>query len=415
MGPRLLKFLWYAIGVNVKTSIKNGPFTKLHTFYFILLTGLFIFIYIQYTAYTNNQQTVIITREEQHRTTQKPNTTSVVVPRDEQQQKTTLNKTITNTKPEDLSIELIIVVQVHNREMYLRHLIDSLRGAAGIETVLLIFSHDYVDENLNKLIATIDFCKYKQIYFPYSIQKFPNTFPGPESDTHGSKRQPSLTQIKHHWWWKANAVFNSLSGKNYNGLVLLLEEDYYMVEDFIPALKQMEAAANEFCQTCRLFSLAVNLDAVKIDTGRVENANFVKITHKFSNMGLALSATTWKHIVECTDSFCNYNDNNWDFSLQNVLNDCLRNVDNMILMFPRVFHIGNCGVHVTSNNCDPTEALSKVGGKLKEANGKLYPKKLKERNRARFGGMFSNPNGGWEDVRDQKLCKNISSYVIDDF
>ena len=53
----------------------------------------------------------------------------------------------------------VILFQVHNRLEYLRHLIVSLAQARDIDSVLLVFSHDYYDEDINQLITTIDFCK----------------------------------------------------------------------------------------------------------------------------------------------------------------------------------------------------------------------------------------------------------------
>ena len=55
--------------------------------------------------------------------------------------------------------DVVFIVQVHRRLHYLQSLIDSLRKAAGIDRVLLVFSHDYMDGEINKLIQSIDFCK----------------------------------------------------------------------------------------------------------------------------------------------------------------------------------------------------------------------------------------------------------------
>lgn len=52
---------------------------------------------------------------------------------------------------------VVIVVQVHNRPEYLRHLVRSLSHAVDIEQTLLIFSHDYYSDELNDIIALIDF------------------------------------------------------------------------------------------------------------------------------------------------------------------------------------------------------------------------------------------------------------------
>lgn len=53
--------------------------------------------------------------------------------------------------------------QVHTRIKYLRHLIVSLAQARDISKTLLIFSHDYYDEDINDLVQSIDFCKVLQV------------------------------------------------------------------------------------------------------------------------------------------------------------------------------------------------------------------------------------------------------------
>ena len=44
------------------------------------------------------------------------------------------------------------LVQVHNREGYLRQLVNSLSAARHIENTLLVFSHDVWDEQINTLV-----------------------------------------------------------------------------------------------------------------------------------------------------------------------------------------------------------------------------------------------------------------------
>jgi len=53
---------------------------------------------------------------------------------------------------------VVIVVQVHNRSEYLRHLVSSLRKAVDIEQTLLVFSHDFYSDELNDIVASVDFC-----------------------------------------------------------------------------------------------------------------------------------------------------------------------------------------------------------------------------------------------------------------
>ncbi len=47
---------------------------------------------------------------------------------------------------------------MHNRTEYLRYLVDSLRKASDIDQTLLIFSHDYYSDELNDIVASVDFC-----------------------------------------------------------------------------------------------------------------------------------------------------------------------------------------------------------------------------------------------------------------
>jgi alpha-1,6-mannosyl-glycoprotein beta-1,2-N-acetylglucosaminyltransferase len=178
---------------------------------------------------------------------------------------------------------VIIVVQVHKRITYLRHLIVSLAQAADISQTLLIFSHDFYDEEINELVQSIDFCKVMQIFYPFSIQTHPHEFPGTDPkdckrdtkkeqalvgncqnahfpDLYGHYREASFTQTKHHWWWKANRVFDQLEVTRYHtGLVLFLEEDHYVAEDFLYLLKLMQKKSFELCSKCNILSLGTYL------------------------------------------------------------------------------------------------------------------------------------------------------------
>ena len=73
---------------------------------------------------------------------------------------------------------LVILVQVHNRIEYLKEVIDAMSRVKYIDDSLVIFSHDFENEKINSLIEGIDFCSTMQIFYPYSIQFYPNSFPG---------------------------------------------------------------------------------------------------------------------------------------------------------------------------------------------------------------------------------------------
>merc|ERR1712173_20083 len=155
---------------------------------------------------------------------------------------------------------VIITVQVHNRISYLRHLITSLSQASGISKTLLIFSHDIWDDQINQLVRSIDFTQTMQIFYPFSLQTHPYSFPGESPhdcprdlkpkksqhlnctnaawpDIHGHYREAKFTQTKYHWWWKGNHIFHHLEATRYfTGPVLFLEEDHYVAPDFLHVL-----------------------------------------------------------------------------------------------------------------------------------------------------------------------------------
>ncbi|XP_037955798.1 alpha-1,6-mannosyl-glycoprotein 2-beta-N-acetylglucosaminyltransferase isoform X4 [Teleopsis dalmanni] len=330
---------------------------------------------------------------------------------------------------------VIIVIQVHTRITYLRHLIVSLAQARDISKTLLIFSHDYYDEDINDLVQTIDFCKVLQIFYPHSIQTHPHEFPGtdPEDcpssmkkeqalikrcknalspDLYGHYREAKLTQIKHHWWWKANRVFNQLEVTRYHtGLVLFLEEDHYVAEDFLYLLEMMQKRTTDMCPQCNILSLGTYLKTFNYYTynSKVEIMPWISNKH---NMGFAFNRSTWTNIRRCAKLFCSFDDYNWDWSLQHVSQQCLqKKLHAMIVKGPRVFHIGECGVHHKKKNCEANQVISKVQQVLRIArkSGQMFPRSLTltvaslvKKTKLRKG------NGGWGDKRDHELCLNMS-------
>ena len=55
-----------------------------------------------------------------------------------------------------------------------------------------------------------------------------------------------VTQTKHHWWWKANQVFDVLEAtKKLNSNFVFLEEDHLLAPDVLHLLKLMEQQKKE--------------------------------------------------------------------------------------------------------------------------------------------------------------------------
>ncbi|XP_033212703.1 alpha-1,6-mannosyl-glycoprotein 2-beta-N-acetylglucosaminyltransferase-like isoform X1 [Belonocnema kinseyi] len=337
----------------------------------------------------------------------------------------------------------VIVVQVHTRFVYLAHLIASLAQAKDIEQSLLIFSHDFWDPDINYLVQSIDFCRVMQIFYPYSIQTHPRTFPGEDPrdcprnitqkqalllkcknaehpDLYGHYREAKYTQTKHHWWWKANRVFDQLKvTRNQDGMVLFLEEDHYVAEDFLHVLRLMKRTCEYSCERCNVLTLGTHLTTYDSYS---EFNHKVEVTSWITNMGLAFNRETWSKIKKCAKIFCSYDDYNWDYSLQRVARNCLpprkgsgivprsdSGLIAMMMLANRVFHVGECGIHQHKENCESTAVIAKVQNVLKSVQNHLYPTQLT----LTFTGttqelILGKANGGWGDLRDQELCWNIT-------
>lgn len=340
----------------------------------------------------------------------------------------------------------VIVVQVHTRLTYLRHLIVSLAQAKDIEQTLIVFSHDVWDPDINYLVQSVDFCRVMQIFYPHSIQTHPRTFPGEDPhdcprnirkeqalllkctnaqhpDLYGHYREAKFTQTKHHWWWKANRVFDQLEVlKNHTGMVLFLEEDHYVAEDFLHVLKLMERTSKHSCERCNVLSLGTYLKTYNYYADFSRKAEVTPWISSKHNMGMAFNRVTWNKLRKCASQFCSYDDYNWDWSLQHVAQSCLppskgagtiprveSGLIAMMMRAPRVFHIGECGVHHKKTNCESTAVIAKVRNVLKSSRNHLYPTKLT----LTVAGVakktkLKKGNGGWGDIRDHELCLNIT-------
>jgi len=408
---------------------------------------------------------------------------------------------------------IVVAIQVHNRLQYLRQLIISLSASQGIEKTLIVFSHDFYDEAINNLVNSVDFAKTMQIFYPYSIQTHPKEFPGESPndcprnakkdqaqrlkcanadwpDRYGHYREAKFTQTKHHWWWKANRIFDQLRvTRKHNGLVLFLEEDHFVSEDFLHVLKLVEAERTQKYSNCDIICLGTYLksynynrnhknvakhsvpgfvarsggggrpvparhvmnlapsSASEVFKGQrsllwAPSAFFSTVIEAFRkdyqlwpggpifskkqrvdmttwesakhNMGMAFTRVLWRKIHGCREYFCNYDDYNWDWSLQHMSKQCFqKKLEVLLVKGPRVFHIGECGVHHKKKQCDTSKVTKKVKDILVKAKtywfppdvvvAKVVPKRTKKQ---------KNPkgNGGWGDHRDRALCMNMAKF-----
>ena len=326
------------------------------------------------------------------------------------------------------SYTIVILVQVHDRLEYFRFLISSLSKVIGIENAILIFSHDVFSTSHNLLINNITFCPVLQIFFPFSQQISKNTFPShhwndcPRNmkkeeaiskncnnahfpDTYGHYREAEFCQVKHHWIWKLQFVFEDLRVlRNYDGYVLLLEDDYYVSKDVLFALHKMHYVLHRDCSNCNMLVLG-NYDKIpnyETHAQSVTQSFWISSKH---NMGMAFKRQLWLDIKKCGLEFCTYDDYNWDWTLQYISMNCFSNKIRVVqAVATRVFHIGDCGIHTKSKKCDVKDTVQRIETLISQNGLHLFPDSVSLAGTFVTEVMKMLPNGGWGDIRDHKLC-----------
>jgi alpha-1,6-mannosyl-glycoprotein beta-1,2-N-acetylglucosaminyltransferase len=341
----------------------------------------------------------------------------------------TYNKDKFKELPED---HPVVVIQVHKRIVYFKELLDSLQRAKGIENILLVISHDFYLDSLNALVRQITFCRVIQIFFPYSLQLYPDEFPGQSSndcprdmkkkealvkgcqnaqhpDQYGHYREARVTIIKHHWWWKINMVFDELlAEKKHNGPVLFIEEDHYVSPSFyqdLMKLHQVKHSDPRCTESCEILTLGSYSKKENYETNAVKVLHGVWVSTQH-NMGMAMYKSTWQKLKICATSFCTYDDYNWDWTLMHLSKTCIGKVLSVLVYeLPRIFHIGDCGLHHTKS-CNSKDTQNKVKRIINTKQQFMFPDKLVVTD-DHVKHSQQKPNGGWGDVRDHELCLNF--------
>ncbi|PAA73552.1 hypothetical protein BOX15_Mlig004091g1 [Macrostomum lignano] len=326
----------------------------------------------------------------------------------------------------------VIVVQVHDRIGYLYLLIDSLRRVKDVEDCLLVFSHDVYSSAINALVRSIRFARVLQIFYPYTKQIYFDRFPGNDPrdcprdaglyrarqlgcnnaewpDKYGHYRESKYTQTKHHWLYKMNRLFErSPVLANFTGQFVFLEEDHYVVEDLLHMLRLMVAARKDLSQNVEILTLGT-YEKKPDFTRNTAQVVVDKWVSSFHNMGMSFSRAIWDQIKPCLPAFCSFDDYNWDWSLNHILTKCTkRPFQTMVIRIsPRVFHIGQCGVHHKNKVCNPALLSSKLDRMLANNIAKLYPDQLMFNAKLKIRARALKPNGGWGDLRDRRLCSSF--------
>jgi len=302
----------------------------------------------------------------------------------------------------------------------------------------------------------------------WSLKEFPGTdcTNSKWPDMHGHYREPKYSQTKHHWWWKANHIFHNIDVlKQFTGHVVFLEEDHYVAPDFMLLLDMMKYHQDNKHKNVDILSLGTYLRKFNLKGrggGRKEPDQVSNLMHldgaqqhrslkslksfhqeqhqhvarhllwepsffnsllnmfhqaeitdwvsSKHNMGMSITRDVWNKIRSCASMFCTYDDYNWDWSLQKISLSCLKptSLKVMVLKGPRIFHVGECGVHQKNKDCDHSVVVTRVQSILKTVKTYLYPSNLVVMSAHPRKLKMKKGNGGWADKRDHQLCLNMT-------
>jgi len=325
----------------------------------------------------------------------------------------------------------VVVVQVHKRLEYLVYLLSSLEKARGIQDILLIISSDWYSDAIVSAVKKITFCQTLHIFFPFAEQLHPDSYPGSDRndcprdmskeeaqrincnnaeypDQYGHYREAKFTMTKHHWWWKANVVLDKLAiTRTSRGPFVFLEEDHYVSPDFFHSLNllhKMKTSDSRCVGSCDVLNLGMYVKAenyLSLSNNQVSLTNWRSYDH---NMGMTIYRDAWNAIKSCSKVFCGYDDYNWDWTLMYISLSCLKAPLKVLSIdLPRVFHIGQCGMH-HEGQCNTDGIVQTYKDLLENNKDALFVKKFTIANMEDGSAHSGVQNGGWGDKRDHELC-----------
>ena len=262
--------------------------------------------------------------------------------------------------------QVVIALLVHKRADYLVSVLESLRKTHGISHATLIVSHDGYFPEVESVIQTVNFCRVKQIYHPYSkdlrdsdatssVRLLPgNPRTTLEYDWKTAKSpflmDERLVQAapKHHYLWLWNALFQEDSFLRSSGgalsapeatTVLFLEDDHYVSNDILIQLPRVLKAQKEHCPEC----FSVNLGFHAKDQNRKPIKSHWQVVNfkNFDNIGLVMTDRQFSILRgQNFREFCEHNDYNWDLTLFHFARARKIPDASLTMAVSRVVHIG---------------------------------------------------------------------------
>ncbi|CAK1543764.1 unnamed protein product [Leptosia nina] len=321
------------------------------------------------------------------------------------------------------NVTLFIVIQVHDRAFYLEHLLQSLERAKGVSKCMIIFSHDYFDNDTAAIVQNTYFTKYMQIFYPYNIQMHPNVFPGQDfkfcsksmlnCEANVKRRDADKAQLKHRWWWTVSTVFDKLKAtRDYDGNFIFLEEDQYVTEDIIFIVKLAEKMLPQIFPNFDVIALGPRRPKIR-DYHSNDTRLDIEPWGFNENIAVTFNRSFWNRIKKLGNYFCSFNDYSWSNSLTHIS----KYADEgkflvAAVKSARVFRFEICQ-YSDDTYCHEVEKVIGVQKFVKKVKKYLYPPSVSyavyDKVKPRIKIL-----GGWEDVRDYELCMFYTSKIQTD-
>jgi hypothetical protein len=280
---------------------------------------------------------------------------------------------------EELQGFVAIAMYVYNRAHYLKQVLANLRGARGVEDVLLVVSLDATQQTMvDEVLRAAEFVAgVRLLLHPYPVPLF---------GAAGGRGGDGVLVVKMHWRFLLHQLWEELPDlQGYDGEVLLLEEDHAPTPDVLETLRALVLIKNggEVDKGLRQVGRAEGREQVgQAGTGRCEGCWGVYLKfgcreenqetdiHKacrvkwFVNTGLAFNRSIYGRIAR--SDFDSFRDG-WDWSIYHLIQTqqllpCQTSSERCIphMVAPavsRIANIGREGVTVHSNDAVSTEQL----------------------------------------------------------
>lgn len=312
---------------------------------------------------------------------------------------------------------IVIVVRVHKAHNHLHHMISSLSNAFECSKLFVIFIRGYNDTRIDHLIKDITFFKYMQFYYPYASNIYLNIYPGQDSYfcddryncvENAGRRNASLVQQKHLWWWTVNHVFRLDVMINYTKCVIFVDEHSYFAEDLVHLMRLMELSLSVRCPDCMMMHFGDRKPSVLHNESNKANVTIEPFGSSDLTNGIAFNRSTWNKIKALKESYCYFNDYSWVESLKNLI----KSAPEKILVFSSVgstvFDTSVCEATSQDLTCELHGVEINMTTLKSLVNKDLYPHNVEviSKDTAQIEVL---QRGGWEDIRDKDLCIFLAS------